>query len=174
MKTSFKDALGRTWTFQLDIGTIRYVKLESGVFLPELLQPDSGLVEKLANDPVALYDVIVAALRNQLDDKRIDERQFAEALNNADIVSSAFDALMEAIVDFSPAETRETVRTALGKVTTATRAAEKEALARLRKAVDSPEFDSKIQRTAKEHFGLLSTNAPASPESSPGDTPSET
>jgi hypothetical protein len=105
---SFKDAEGRQWSYDINFGAILRVKSECGIDLLSLFSHGSA-VDKLAADPQLLFDVIVAALRPQLDAAQVTPLEFAESLRE-DSVIEALLSLLEAIPDYFPERKRAAIR----------------------------------------------------------------
>lgn len=100
----FKDAIGRTWSITVTVDTVRRVRQLVSVDLLQVVKTD--LLERLANDPVLLVDVLFAACKPQADHQRIDGDSFAAGLCG-DAIDAAAMALIGAIADFFPSPTRK-------------------------------------------------------------------
>ena len=70
----FTDNLGRAWTINITVDTVRRVRNSANVNLCELVGGD--LLQRLVADPVLLCDVLYAALGE--DAARITLEDFAE------------------------------------------------------------------------------------------------
>ncbi len=66
---SFCDNTGRTWIINVNVGTIKRVRALCNVDLANIISIENGsvpkvdLLEKLANDPVLLVDVLYAFVK---------------------------------------------------------------------------------------------------------------
>ena len=168
MKT-FIDKKNRKWELELNVGSARRVKDETGVNMLNLLSLESNgrastePLEKLIDDPFALVNVLYALCRKQAEKENISDEDFAEIFD-ADVIEAATNALIEEIINFSPAAKRK----ALTKFyQTAQRiAAAKEA--ELEKTLNDGTLDAKIEEEMKK----LYTGSQASSVSIPIHSPS--
>lgn len=168
MKT-FTDKKNRKWELELNVGSARRVKDETGVNMLNLLSLESNgrastePLEKLIDDPFALVNVLCVLCRKQAEKENISDEEFAEIFD-ADVIEAATNALIEEIINFSPAAKRK----ALTKFyQTAQRiAAEKEA--ELDKLLNDGSLEAKIEEEMKKSF----TGSRASSESTPIPSPS--
>lgn len=101
----FNDKNGRQWTLELNVGSARRVKAETGFDILNIMDLGDGEgnfsgFEKLASDAGLLVDVIYSLCKSQAEKSGLDGDGFAE-LFNGDAVEGAADALVKEIIDFS-------------------------------------------------------------------------
>jgi hypothetical protein len=106
---SFKDTNGREWIIKLDAPKIRDVRQECHV---DLIAVDGVAFQQLADDPVLLVDALWVLCRAQAGG--ITPTQFGEALVG-DAITAATDALLAAILDFTPTRQRTILQTLSAK-----------------------------------------------------------
>jgi hypothetical protein len=140
---NFRDTKGRRWTFEVDVFTIRRVKLETGVNLLKAIEPDNDVIDTLGNDLVVLFDVMVSLLQDQLRKADVSTEDFGRALDE-EACGNATRALMNAILSFSPKSKAKLLKKAFGKVWKATVKQEELALQRATEAINSPRFDQVV------------------------------
>ncbi len=146
--SSFTDGADRKWTFQVNVLSVKRVKEQTGVDLLTLMNPEGDAFEKLATDIVGLCDVMVAFLADQLQEHDVTPDEFLRAIDNEDIVRNATRACMKAILSFSQTPKAKLMKTAFGKVWTATANRERQQLKHALELVESPEFDRLVDETA--------------------------
>jgi hypothetical protein len=162
MKT-FCDNAGRTWTVQINIGTMKRVRDLAKVNLLEVVE--GKLLEKLISDPVLLCDVIYCVCKPEADSKNISDEDFGRAMAG-DAIDHATTALLEELVDFFPQGKRRVLGKALAKL----RKLEAAALTAVETRLESPELE---QRLTAELLALTMAEAPPapSPKNSSGSAP---
>lgn len=117
MPKSFTDTQGASWPIEITVSTIKRVRSLIDIDLLEVL--DGKLIDQLVSDPVLLCDVLYAVCKPEADRRALSDEQFGSLLAG-DAIDQATDALLTAIVSFSPSP-RD--RAALGQVLTKARAA---------------------------------------------------
>ena len=163
---SFKDIQGRVWTFSITVGTMKRVRALCGVDLYKVIEidPDNkekGLLERLAEDPVLLVDVLYSVCKPQADELGVSDVEFGDAMAG-DAIENATNALLDELVDFFP----EARRKVFQKVLLATRRLQAVTEKQLNAILEDPEFDRKIE-SALKRFAASSTDTPASSASIP-------
>ena len=98
MKT-FVDNAGRTWTVQVNIGTVKRVRDLVKVNLLEVIE--GKLLEKLISDPILLCDVIYCLCQSEAETRNVTDVDFGRSMAG-DAIEYATTALLEELVDFSP------------------------------------------------------------------------
>jgi hypothetical protein len=170
----FNDNEGRKWKIALDAPTIREVrKAFDGL---DLADAKGEAYEHLASDPCLLVDVIAFLCRDEIQRASLTERQFGEALIG-DAIDGATTALLEAITDFFPQRQRSVMRCLVqqqDQMQTKARdlAMQKITDPTLQQAVTKKleeAMDAEIRRILTQLDSP--TNAPASSESPPADSP---
>ena len=100
----FADAAGREWFLSLSVGMLRVVRERTGVELGKAMGSEKALAEILFTDPETLARVLWLLVEKQAGVLAVEPESFAEALDGATI-ERATEALLGAIVDFSPRST---------------------------------------------------------------------
>jgi len=154
MKT-FKDNAGRTWTVSVNVDAIKRVRSALDVNLMEAVEGD--LLERLANDPVLLCDVIYIVCRPEAEARSVSDEDFGRAMAG-DAIEHATTAILEELVDFFPRGRRRVLHKALTKLQAVEARAVEYAEARL----DDPELERRIE-AALTSPTELSSSLPPSP-----------
>ena len=167
MKT-FTDNAGRTWTVAVNVGAVKRVKDLTGVNLASAVFGD--VVEKLAEDPVLLCDVLYALCKPEAEANGVTDEQFGQAMGG-DAIDTATTALLEELVSFFPSRRRSVLQKVLDKH----EHLEGVVLASAAKRLESDLLDRAVQkemekldaRLEEQIAGGSSGNSPASSESIP-------
>ena len=109
MKT-FTDAASRAWEVTVNVGAVRRVRDLLGVDLMDVAGGD--LLERLADDPVLLVDVLYVLVKPQADAKGVSDEDFGRGMVGG-VLDEAASALMKELLDFFPSAQRAR---ALGKM----------------------------------------------------------
>lgn len=167
--TKFNDKKNKTWSLELTVGSARRVKDETGVNLLNMISFESdgkasiAELEKLIKDPFALVNVLFALCATQAKEADISGEDFAE-LFDADAIEAAANALIEEIINFSPAAKRK----ALTKIYQTTQRIAAREEAELEKMLNDENLDAKVEKEMKKLF----TESQASSASIPTPSPS--
>jgi hypothetical protein len=113
---SFKDRLDRTWLIRLTAVELKKVKDEFKLNLAEWACKDNTLLERISNDPILLVDLLSCLLEDQIKQYGFNEHQFAEGIVGVGIENAA-NALVEALVNFSPPQRGRVIRAVWNKMT---------------------------------------------------------
>lgn len=97
MTRAVKDSQGRTWEIRLDVSAFKRIEKLTGIRIQNVT--DGEMWERLASDPVAVVDVLYAAVKPQCDSLRLTDEAFGQAMT-AGIIEQATDALIEELNDF--------------------------------------------------------------------------
>lgn len=108
---SFKDSNGREWMLRLDAPTIRAIRQSLDVNLASF---DGPTFARLGSDPCLLVDVLWLMCREQAQPIGVTDEQFGRSLV-ADSLEAGSDALLEAIVDFSPSRRAKVLKEMIRK-----------------------------------------------------------
>jgi hypothetical protein len=108
----FTDGENRTWTVRVTVGVIKEVRNLFQLDINEALNPQSGVIDKLADDPVMMMDVIYVCCRPQMDAKGVSVEDFSDSITG-DTIEQASKALVDAVVDFFPRSKTEVIRESL-------------------------------------------------------------
>ena len=163
MKT-FRDTADREWTVEINVTTLKRVKDLTGVDLTTLIRPNDPTFKTLSTDMFQLFDVLIALVKPQLEQRQITADAFGQSLDE-NSVEAAVTALLEGVIDFFQADKRAILRRALLKVTTAADRVRRQNLETAAQRVESTEFDQIVERAMS---GTSSTDSPASSASTPG------
>ena len=168
--SSFKDTKDREWIIDVDIPIAKTIKRNLKIDLMGAI--DGSLFNQLASDYLLIYDLLYALCQDQADRRKIDEIEFAKALDGT-AIEAGWAAVCEALVGFFPHEKRSILRDALEQ----RRKFESIALETASQAINDPEVEEEMRRAMtaenerlKQHLkklGDLSTSLPESLESSP-------
>ncbi len=104
--TTFKDNLGREWSVQIDVPTIRRVLRDTGFDLSQLFATER--LQTLADDLCGFADILQSLVGPQLEYKELSGEDFQNALDGRTF-EEATRALLFALVDFSPPSRRDTL-----------------------------------------------------------------
>jgi hypothetical protein len=102
----FKDEAGREWVLRLSVGLIEAVRQRLTV---NLADTSARSFFALADDPVALVNVLWVLVEKQAGERQVTAADFGESLVG-DAIDDATAALLEAIADFFPRRKRELFR----------------------------------------------------------------
>jgi hypothetical protein len=158
----FTDTTGREWKVEITIATVKRVRNEfNDVDLVNIF--DGGLLQRLANDPVLLCDVLYVICKPQAVERGVTDEQFGEAMGG-DTIENATSAFMEGLTAFFHGPRRML----LGKMKEKTDQLEKLGVSEIAKRLDGDELDNQIRKIANMPIGLSSTLPPL-PESTTPD-----
>lgn len=107
----FLDKDDNPWKIELDAYAIRDVRKECGI---DLADGDGAGLNKMADDPVLLVDVLWVLCREQAEKQGIKAEQFGKALIG-DAIDRAVAAMLESIADFFPRQKRDLIQTVQAK-----------------------------------------------------------
>ncbi len=158
MKT-FTDNAGRSWSVTINVAVLARVRDEAGVDLIRAFEPESGILERLA-DPVTLCAAVYAACRPQAEKLALTPEQFGESMAG-DAIESAAAALLDELVDFFPSRRRAILRQIVDKM----KQADELILASAKEALESGQFDAALEAAMRAASGGRSGSSPASSES---------
>lgn len=160
--THFTDNQGRTWVLTVNVDAIKRVRNLTDVDLLTVVGGD--LLERLAEDPVLLCDVLYALCKPDADVKQVSDEDFGRAMSG-DAIEQATTALLEAIADFFPSRKGQLLRQAGQKLD----ALQTKVLDHAEARLSSGALEAQIEAALKAHDapGGLSSNAPASSVSTP-------
>jgi hypothetical protein len=111
--THFTDNQGRTWVLTVNVDAIKRVRQLTDVDLLTVVGGD--LLERLAEDPVLLCDVLFALCKPEADAKQVSDEDFGRSMSG-DAIETATTALLEAIADFFPSRKAALLRSASQKL----------------------------------------------------------
>jgi hypothetical protein len=97
---SFRDNEGRMWLVAVDVAAVKRARALAGFDLVGVLDRRDD-IDRLARDPVMLVDVLYAVCKPEADARGVSDEAFGTAMAG-DALEHAAQALIEAIVSFSP------------------------------------------------------------------------
>jgi len=97
---SFRDNEGRMWLVAVDVAAVKRARALAGFDLVGVLDRRDD-IDRLARDPVMLVDVLYAVCKPEADARGVSDEAFGKAMAG-DALEHAAQALIEAIVSFSP------------------------------------------------------------------------
>lgn len=92
-----KDTQGRTWELRLDVAAFKRIERLAGIRLQDVMNAE--LWERLSSDPIAVVDVLYAAVKPQCDALRLTDEAFGQAMS-AEVIERATESLIEELNDF--------------------------------------------------------------------------
>jgi hypothetical protein len=141
----FKDNLDREWEIRLDAPTILKIRAE---FDSKFMLHDSredNTYKRLHEDPVLLCSVIHFICQSQMKATNVTDDDFFEnVIGNA--IDRATEAMLEAILNFTPLRTRELLR----EVTARSADLEKQATTMALQKVKDPAFSTAILKAMEK------------------------
>jgi hypothetical protein len=179
----FKDLAGREWSCAITVATVKRVLERLKIDLMDVFKKGSQLQARLFSEPILLCDVLYTVLEPQAKSMGVTELQFAEAMGG-DAMDGAVEALITGLHRFPRLPE---IRAALQKVYQAHRAMEDRAARSINRQLESPAMQERMEATSREldrrieeamktpplASGGRSTDAPASLESTPAPSASE-
>lgn len=146
---TFVDKQNRTWRLELDAGTIKRVRTETGFDLAKMYTPER--LGELAEDVVLLVDVLASLVAPQITAAGISGPEFAQGITG-DVFDQAVAALLDAGADFLPSTRAEPLR----KMTAKAREVETRAVQMVSERIDSLTVEDLLGRLPN-NFGASST-----------------
>ena len=149
--TCFTDNQERTWSLSVNVNTLRRVKALCGVMLTDLVvlepgkKPTMELLERLANDPVLLVDVLYAAIKPEADARGISDELFGAAMVG-DVLETAVTALLEEVIAFFPSAKRMVLKRLLDVSLRFTQQQRKE----LERLMETPNLESELLKVLEK------------------------
>ncbi len=149
--TCFTDNQERTWSLSVNVNTLRRVKALCGVMLTDLVvlepgkKPTMELLERLANDPVLLVDVLYATIKPEADARGISDESFGAAMVG-DVLETAVTALLEEVIAFFPSAKRMVLKRLLDVSLRFTQQQRKE----LERLMETPNLESELLKVLEK------------------------
>jgi len=98
----FTDTAGRDWIVAVNVFSIKRVRVALEIDLTQVYDADgTDILTRLANDPVALVDVLYVLCRDQAVERDLSDEDFARAVAG-DVIDQATGAFVEAMIHFFP------------------------------------------------------------------------
>ena len=92
----FTDNQGRVWPVEITVQTVKDLRRSLDVDLYSVIEPESGLLQRMATDAVLLCDVLYVVCRR---DCGVSDEDFGRALDGP-VIEQAALSLLEAIEHF--------------------------------------------------------------------------
>ena len=163
---NFKDRDGREWQVVLNVFQMKRVRAALGVDLINVIELDKDgqvrvdMIDKIANDPCLLVDILWVLVQDQARTLNVTDEQFGTALAG-DAIENATKAFLDELVDFFPGARRLFLKKAVDLA----RKFETENAQMLEKALASPEFEERLKTSlrppAVSRESAVSTPAPS-------------
>lgn len=135
----FTDAYGRSWLIEITVLEIKMLRAELAINLLGLVERESNLIGRWAQDPILLVDTISLLLTPQIRDRNLSGDEFARGLKGG-FLGAANDALIEAIAVFFGDPKGSLIRAAWKK----SKAMEQLGAAQAMQALDSDRIDQAL------------------------------
>ena len=164
----FKDRKERVWEIELNVHAMKRIRAALGVDLVNVITLDRDgavkidLVERIANDPCLLVDILWVIVEAQARERGVTDADFGSSLGG-DAITGATAAFLDELVDFFPGAKRLFLK----KAVEVARKYSTEAETALGRALENPELDRMIAESIAS-----SASSRASSESTPESTPS--
>ena len=164
----FKDRNGQDWQVILNVFQMKRVRASLGVDLINVIELDKDgqvkvdMVDRIANDPCLLVDILWVLVQDQARTLNVTDEQFGTALAG-DAIEAATKAFLDELVDFFPGAKRLFLRKAVDLA----RKFGGEWNEALEKALADPELEARVRESMNS-----STSSPESSESTPVPSPS--
>lgn len=165
---SFKDTNGVEWKIAVNVLAIKRVQADTGVRLDEIFDGKAS-VQEFLSDQLAFADVMASLLRPQILERKMTADDLLVAMDDSTI-ESASDALIEEVADFFREPRRTMLLELLAKMRQAAAKMRDDAVTVARQKlaeIDLAQITSELTRSS------TALSSPASAESIPGNTPSE-
>jgi len=104
---TFTDAAGREWVVDIDVDALRRVRKRLDLNLMDAI--GGPTLERLADDPVLLVDVLYVLCEDQADRDGVSDEEFGRAMRG-DALDAAARAFLEALADFCPKRKARLIR----------------------------------------------------------------
>ena len=156
----FKDNQGRSWNFALNVWEMKRIRASLGVDLVNAValgkdgNVQADLVDRIANDPCLLVDILWVVCEEQAKEDGVSDVDFGSSLAG-DAVEEATRAFLDELVDFFPGARRLFLR----KAVELARRYAAQTDAALKAALESPEFEARLGASMSS-----STKSPGSSE----------
>ena len=156
----FKDNQGRSWNFALNVWEMKRIRASLGVDLVNAValgkdgNVQADLVDRIANDPCLLVDILWVVCEEQAKEDGVSDVDFGSSLAG-DAVEEATRAFLDELVDFFPGARR----LFLCKAVELARRYAAQTDAALKAALESPEFEARLAASMSS-----STKSPGSSE----------
>ena len=144
----FTDNKGHKWDVVLNVSQMRRVRATLGIDLVNVITLDAkgevkvDLIDRLANDPCLLVDILCVLTKKQAEKEGVTETEFGESLAGESI-EEATKAFLDELVDFFPGAKR----LFLEKAVKLSRKYTEEMTSALATALNSPELEKRVAQS---------------------------
>ena len=144
----FKDNQGREWQIALNVYEMKRIRAVLGVDLVNVITLDKDgtvkvdLVDRIANDPCLLVDILWVLVETQAKDEGVSDVDFGSSLAG-EAITAATSAFLDELVDFFPGAKRLFLK----KAVEVSRKYTGEMTGVLEKALADPELDRRIEES---------------------------
>ena len=167
---TFRDKKGAQWDIEVGLAQLAAVKSRVGLDLTHLVTADqSSTIAELA-DPAKLFDVLLTLTEAQRLERGVSPEDFGAALNDADLVEAAMEAVINGTIDFFPNRSRTALRTAFATVKKVGTEIRAKALDRLETLVADPKLAQRLTSTLSKSAGGSQESSGLTPGGSVGDS----
>lgn len=155
--STFKDSLGREWTFSITVIEIKQLREQIQVDILDTVSDKADqMFAKLEADPILLVDLMSILLTDQIEKLGLDERGFAAGLVGEGI-ENAKEALIREIANFFGPPRGNVILAAWNQLKTGVKVATAMAQRQLEaidvEAIATKRFDAAFAK-AQEKFGI--------------------
>jgi len=144
----FRDNVGRAWSIEINVASLKRVKNLVGLNILDMLDPSSNVRQKIA-DPCVMADVLYALVMPQADARSINDEQFGAALVGESI-DAGCNALREECLDFFQSDRRASLRAVMVAEDQYRKILEDRAKAHLATLTED-----EVRRIAESHIAVL-------------------
>ena len=118
--SKFKDASGREWNVELNVGLIEDIHEQTGVMIDDLIKDAEKFADVAFNNPRRLVEVLYVICEDQIKNVPLTPKEFGRLFDRTTI-DKACNAFMESVVLFYPRASvgealRENLPTILAKM----------------------------------------------------------
>jgi hypothetical protein len=165
--SKFKTIDGKEWVIDVTYLTVKRVRDLCSVNLLDICNLDKETLSGWVADDLKVLEVICAVVRPQLAAIDMSDENFFAACDGGTL-KEAVERLVDQVSDFFQEPRKGLVKKVIKKL----RETEKKMEAQAEKAIDAALSQFDFEAALATH-GSLGSTSPASPASSPGDSPSE-
>ncbi len=110
---SFTDTKERIWYVAINVASIKMLRA-SPLKIDLLDSVDTGILQRLADDPVTFVDMIYLLCKEQCEKAGVTDEDFGRGMGG-NVLDSAMEVFLEELIDFFPLQKREPLRRLLDK-----------------------------------------------------------
>lgn len=168
LNNQFRDAEGRTWTFNITVGTYRKIKIEEGIDITDVFSEGNWLQRVSSGEEVGLVlTLAILALQSSLDERNISMEAFCDALTG-DALEDMADALIGGVVNFMPEHKRKPLVKTVEILNTEKKRASDVVIEKMDKIVpmmvESRNLETKLDKIIDSHLNESKNSSSEQPE----------